>query len=278
MTSISRNGLSVKQWQKIKPFLPPEKRKGKGRPSKSHLMVLNAIFWILRTGAPWRDIPEKYGSWSTIYSRFYRWAKQELWQQIMQALQELANSENRINWEIHHVDGSIVRAHQHSAGARKTYKGEPRTQDDLALGKSKGGFSTKIHIRVDGNGRPISFCITPGQVNEIRIFQPLMEMCSIKKNSKGRPNKNSKALAADKAYSSNNSREYLKKKNIKVVIPTRTNEKRYDNFDKELYKQRNQVERTINHLKNYRKIATRYDKTSTSFLAFLTIASISFWL
>lgn len=278
MPNISRNGLSSKQLEKIKPLLPPEKRKGKGRPSKSHLLVLNAIFWLLRTGASWRDIPEKYGPWSTIYSRFYRWTQKGIWNKILQELQELENTQNKINWEIHHVDSSIIRAHQHSAGARKTYKGKARSPSDLALGKSKGGFSTKIHLRVDGNGRPLNFLITPGQSNDITAFYDLMKPCSIKKKGKGRPNKNPKALAGDKAYSSNHSRKYLKDRNIKDVIPTRNNEKRHNNFDKDLYKQRNQVERTFNLLKHNRKIATRYDKVDAIFLAMITLACIPTWL
>ena len=84
-----------------------------------HRRVINGILWVLRTGAPWRDLPERYGKWSTVSGRFYAWQKSGLWQQILAQLQQQADAEGRINWEIHHVDGSVIRAHQHAAGAKR---------------------------------------------------------------------------------------------------------------------------------------------------------------
>jgi transposase len=80
--------------------------------------MLNGILWILRTGAPWRDLPEGYGPWQTVYSRFYRWRKAGVWDRLWERLLQQADQDELIDWECHHVDGTIVRAHKHAAGAK----------------------------------------------------------------------------------------------------------------------------------------------------------------
>ena len=114
---MHRGDLSNEQWEKLKSLLPPEKPHI-GRPNDDHRRILNGILWILRTGAPWRDLPERYGPWQTIASRFYRWRKAGIWDRILADVQRIADAEGRIDWEIHYVDGTTVRAHQHAAGAK----------------------------------------------------------------------------------------------------------------------------------------------------------------
>lgn len=114
----SRGDLSQAQWHKLKPLLPPQKPMV-GRPSEDHRTTLNGILWVLRTGAPWRDLPERYGAWETVSGRFYRWRKSGLWQQLLARLQQQADADGRVNWAIHFVDGSVIRAHQHAAGAKR---------------------------------------------------------------------------------------------------------------------------------------------------------------
>jgi transposase len=80
---------------------------------------LNGILWVLRTGAPWRDLPERYGKWTTIYSRFQRWRKSGTWERMFAKLQTALARENNVDWEIHFLDSTTVRAHQHAAGAKK---------------------------------------------------------------------------------------------------------------------------------------------------------------
>ena len=120
MASLShrRGELTQQQWERIQPLLPTQKPKT-GRPSLSHRQVVNGILWILRTGAPWRDLPKRYGAWQTVSGRFYRWQRSGLWQQLLEELQHQAETIGQVNWEIHHVDGSVVRAHQHAAGAKR---------------------------------------------------------------------------------------------------------------------------------------------------------------
>jgi transposase len=117
--SVHRRGdLTNHQWQRLQPLLPDQKP-AVGRPSLDHRTVFNGVLWILKTGAPWRDLPERYGKWETVSGRFYHWRKTGLWQRILVTLQQQADAQGQLNWEIHHVDGSVIRAHQHAAGAKK---------------------------------------------------------------------------------------------------------------------------------------------------------------
>lgn len=112
-----RGELTNEQWEWLKPLLPPQKRHT-GRPSHDHRRIINGILWILRTGAPWRDLPERYGPWQTVASRFYRWRKAGIWDAIFAAIQAQGDLLGQIDWDIHFVDGTVVRAHQHAAGAK----------------------------------------------------------------------------------------------------------------------------------------------------------------
>jgi transposase len=114
---MSRYDLTDEQWQRLKPLLPAHQKEG--RPRADDRRIVNGIRWILRTGAPWRDLPERYGSWNTVYSRFYRWQKARHWDQILEALQQQADAQGQLRWEIHFVDSTVIRAHQHAAGAKK---------------------------------------------------------------------------------------------------------------------------------------------------------------
>ena len=112
----TRGDLTDEQWAQIEPLLP--QRAATGRPPKDHRQVLNGILWILRTGAPWRDLPERYGPWGTMASRFYRWREMGVWERLFAEIQRQADAEGRLNWDVHFVDGTVVRAHQHAAGAK----------------------------------------------------------------------------------------------------------------------------------------------------------------
>jgi transposase len=115
---MSRYELTDPQWERLRALLPPQKPHT-GRPARDHRQIVNGILWIIRTGAPWRDLPERYGSWQTVASRFYRWRKAGLWERLFAAVQQQGDAQGELDWRIHYVDGTIVRAHQHAAGAKK---------------------------------------------------------------------------------------------------------------------------------------------------------------
>ena len=115
---MARDILTDEQWERIRPLLPSQKPRT-GRPNKDHRTVVNAILWIDRTGAPWRDLPPEYGPWRSVATRFYRWVKAGVWDRVLGELQRQADAQGELDWKLHHVDGSAVRAHQHAAGAKK---------------------------------------------------------------------------------------------------------------------------------------------------------------
>src|SRR3954451_9673050 len=116
---MRRLDVTDAQWQRLEPLLPPEKPRT-GRPNHDHRRVVSGMLWIHRTGAPWRDLPERYGPVGTVSSRFYRWCRAGVWDRILGALQAEADARGEIDWDLHFVDATIVRAHQHAAGARRT--------------------------------------------------------------------------------------------------------------------------------------------------------------
>jgi transposase len=118
---MARGDLSGRDWRRLAPWLP--RGEGRGRPWCDHRRVINGIRWVLRTGAPWRDLPARYGPWQTCYDRFARWQRDGTWDRLLQALQGEADEAGRLDWEVS-VDASVVRAHQHAAGgSRRAAKG-----------------------------------------------------------------------------------------------------------------------------------------------------------
>jgi transposase len=119
---MHRGDLTDAQWARLQPLLPPQ-RHGKGtkggRPNIDHRRIINGILWILRTGAPWEDLPARYGKRSTVSTRFYRWKQQGVWDRIYDAVKAQADADGALDWEIHQVDATVIRAHQHAAGAKK---------------------------------------------------------------------------------------------------------------------------------------------------------------
>ena len=116
---MTRHDLSEAEFAVLQPLLPPERSGRKGKPWKPHRTVLNGIFWILRTGAPWRDLPACHGSWKTVHDRFLRWSRSGLFQSLLDALEAQGRRADRIDFEFSAVDGAVVRAHRCAAGAQK---------------------------------------------------------------------------------------------------------------------------------------------------------------
>jgi transposase len=146
------------------------------------------------------------------------------------------------------------------------------------LGRSQGGVSTKLHIRVDGQGQPIVFVLTPGERHESTAFDALLAGGRVKRAGRGRPKRRPKRLGGDKAYSNQHIRATLRRDKIGIVIPHPNNQRRRGPFNKAWYRQRNQVERCFNRLKQNRRVATRYEKRASMYCAVVTVAAIMLWL
>lgn len=115
---MARHALTDAQWARLQPLLPPPPH-GRGRPRRDDRTIVEGILWRLATGAPWRDLPDRFGSWKTVYSRFRRWQRAGVWDRVRAALQAAADARGEVDWSAHFLDGTTIRAHPHAAGAKK---------------------------------------------------------------------------------------------------------------------------------------------------------------
>ncbi|BBQ92615.1 DDE transposase [Enterobacter cloacae] len=208
----------------------------------------------MRTGIQWRDLPERFGRWNSVFKRFNLWSKKGVLQKWFQSI----SSDNDPEWLF--IDGSIVKAHQDSSGAASS--------SDEAIGKSRGGSSTKIHLAVDSGGLPVYFEISGGQINDIVHAQSLVSAAP-----------KSCSVTADKGYDSDNFRAFIKANGSIANIPRKENSKTGNgHMDWCLYKYRHLVENAFLRIKRYRGIATRYDKLARNYASNVALAFVIMWL
>jgi transposase len=251
---VRRHGLRDDQWERIRGLLAG--RAGHvGVTAKDNRLFVDAVLYRYRAGIPWRDLPEHYGPWKAVHTRFTRWAKRGVWVAVFAHLASDADPEYAM------IDSTIVRAHQHSAGA----KGGDRDQE--AIGRSKGGLTTKIHATTDALGNPTGFHLTPGHAHDLVGADALL------------PGLEADALLADKAYDAEERViGPLQQAGTVPVIPSRANRKTPREYDTDLYKARHLIENFFAKLKQFRAIATRYDKRARNFLAAIHLAAAVIWL
>lgn len=177
-----------------------------------------------RVGCPWRDMHERYGKWNSVYVRFRRWAEQGVWDALLETLVDLGLTDD---WQHH-----CPRAQPSRRRERGTHK--------EGFGRSRGGFTSKIHARADGQGCSLGFKLTGGEVSDYQAVEDLMA--------------------------------------LPTATPPRSNRSQPIACNFRRYKDRNRIERMFNRLKQFRRIATRYDKPAKSFLGFLHLAAAKLWL
>jgi transposase len=239
---------------------------------------LDGILWILHTGAPWRDLPGRYGPFQTVHDRFTRWRADGTWNRIVETLLRQLDQQGKLDPDIWLLDATILRATRDAAGARKRTQarlvGSERTHleepKDHALGRSRSGFDTKIDLIIESHRIPVAMGIQAAQEAESRLFEPMMHRCTQRQRWGHR--KWPKQLIADKGYNSQRIRHWLSKHQIQAVIPKKKNQPPDLDFDHQAYRQRNLIERVIGWFKLHRRLATRYEKLAVNFLTFWTIA------
>ena len=242
--------LSDELWSKLEKILLQESIYNK----RDLRMTVEGMLYRMRVGCPWRDLPEAFGCWNSIYKRFSAWSAGGKWLRVFKVLV----NEPDLEWEF--IDGSYVKAHQHSAGA-----GSGETE---AIGKSRAGNTTKIHLAVDAYGLPIEFVITGGEVNDCTAAPELIAKLP-----------HAEAIVADKGYDSERIREQIEAKGSKAVIPRRRNSvKGNANLDRGLYRYRHLVENAFARLKHYRAVASRYDKLKRNYESVVAMACGVLWL
>ncbi|HCU1555477.1 TPA: IS5 family transposase [Escherichia coli] len=272
---MTRYDLPDEAWTIIKPLLPPEPAtRQAGRPWAEHRKIINGMFWVLCSGGPWRDLPERYGPWKTVNNRFNRWSKSGVINIIFNRLLSRLDANGFVDWSATALDGSNIRALKCAAGAHKKH---PDIDEDNGLGRSQGGFGTKIHLATDGSGLPLNIVLSPGQSHESQFAQRLLDGIGVQRQN-GCIKRRGHVVLADKAYSGHTLRNELKNKGLKAVIPRKSNEKMASvgraRLDRDAYRNSNVVERCFGHLKEYRRIATRYDKTARNYLAMVKLGCI----
>ncbi|MBY5664924.1 IS5 family transposase [Rhizobium leguminosarum] len=249
------DALRDDQWERIRGFVPGGTR-GKRGPRMNNRLFLDALLWMARSGSRWRDLPERLGDYRSVKRRYYRWIEMGVLDEMLTMLAREADLE----WLM--IDSTIVRAHQHAAGARKV-KGGPDAQ---GLGRSRGGLSTKIHAATESLGLPVRLIASPGQRNDIAFAHDLVDGIQ------------AAATIADKGYDADHLCDKITETGADVVIPPKRNRKLQRPYDADLYKERNRIERFFSKLKQFRRVATRYDKLLANFMGFVKLAAIAIWL
>ncbi len=181
-----RHDLTDAQWALLEPLVPPAS--GLGRPRQWPVRgLVDGVRHRVRTGCPWRDVPQRYGPWWRVYTLFACWQLLGVWGRVEAALREAADTAGKLSWQVS-VDSTTARAHIHAAGARRDsvdrVVGEP---DHHALGRSRGGWGTKTHAAVDQHRGVLSFLLTPGQDGDSPQFITVLEQIRIARPGPGRP-------------------------------------------------------------------------------------------
>ena len=201
---------------------------------------------MLRAGIAWADLPATFGEAGTAYRRFRRWARKGLWDELF------ADGIPTDALATVMVDSTVCKAQRFASGARGG--------GEEALGRSRGGLTTKIHALADALGRPLGFLLTPGQAADCRQARALLEGVTFER------------LIGDRGYDTNEIRDWLEEHQAEAVIPSKRNRKVPIPHDPQAYRSRHRIENLFCRIKDYGRITLRKDKTERSYAAFLSLA------
>ena len=250
---MDRTRLTDAQWSRLLAFLKTQRPVHVGNPEVCR-QFLDAVLWVLRSGAQWRLPPPQRGAWNSVFKRFSRWRKRGVWSNLHRVIAHDPDLQHLL------IDTTVVRAHACAAGAALS----DAVQE--ALGRSRGGFRTKIHALTDALGNPLAFVLTGGQAADIEQAQHLVGLFPT-----------AGALLADKGYDANDRVALLDSLGMEAVIPPRANRLAPRSHDRHVYEERHLVECFFSKIKHYRRIFSRYEKTAKNFMAFLHLVSFLIW-
>ncbi|MHA6327012.1 IS5 family transposase [Roseivivax sp. CAU 1753] len=246
--------LSDEQMARLRPFFP----KSHGKPRVDDRRVLSGIIFINRNGLRWSDAPPEYGPAKTLYNRWKRWSDMGVFARMMEGLASEAADRKTVM-----IDATYLKAHRSASSLRLKKGGRGRL-----IGRTKGGMNTKLHAVTDANGRPIKFFMSAGQVSDYTGAAALLSSLP-----------EAEWLLADRGYDADWYREALQGKSIKPCIPGRKSRGKPAKYDKRRYKRRNRIEIMFGKLKDWRRVATRYDRCPKVFMSAVALAAaVIFWL
>ena len=250
----NRTELSDQQWEIFYAILLQDGRIHVGALEKCR-RFLNAVLWILRSGAQWRLLPVSLGKWNSVFKRFSRWCKQGVWKSLHAGCSQYPDLQQVL------IDSTIIRAHACAAGAAGS------SSEAEALGRSKGGFTTTIHAITDALGNPLDFILTAGQANDIGQAENLLALTP----------EGAKALLADKGYDCDAFIQAINDKGLEPIIPPKSNRNNPRTCDWVVYRERHLIECFFNKIKHYRRVFSRYDKMARNYMGFLHFVSALIW-
>ena len=245
--------VTEEQYTRIKDSMPVQR----GNVSLSNLQFLNALLYVAEHGCKWRGLPKRFGNWHTIYTRMHRWSKSGALDRIFEKLQ--LEQIVRIRIEAFSLDSTSVKSA--SGRHRSVKKNGPQ-----AIGKSRGGWTTKIHLVAADARTAITFALSPGQAHDAPEDRELLR--ELGPMPAGLP------LLMDRAYEGNETRQLVLDLGMIPVVPPKSNRVDPWRHDRALYRKRNEIERLFRRLKGYRRIFSRFEKLDCVFLAFLSFALI----
>ncbi|RKK01053.1 IS5 family transposase [Pseudoroseomonas wenyumeiae] len=248
-------------WAVWEPLIEEVRPRGK-TPPKELRRTISAILWRHQNGAKWRSIPDDLGPWWLAAQLFIRWAKAGVWERLLELVQQQG-----VALGMTFLDGTNIRAHHKAAGAGK--KGAHGTERDLreALGRSRGGYGTKACVIADGRGRAIAFALAPGQAHELPLAPGLLNSLPDVPGW----------IVGDRGYASDAFRERIWNMGARPAIPPKRTDAPVA-CPAWIYNNRSRVENLWARLKEWRAVATRYEKTARSFLSILCLAAADDWI
>jgi transposase len=245
--------IKEKDWAKIYKYLQERGDIYVGKLQKSQRFV-EGVWYVLRGGVQWRLVPSWYGKWRSLHKRFREWCEKGVWKGMLEHFSKDSDMEYIM------IDATIVRAHSCASGYQKGQNAQE------GLGRSAGGFTSKIHAMVDSLGNLLKIFITPGQQSDITKAPDLIAGLQ------------PSYVIGDKGYDCDAFVQQIIRQNAIPVIPPRSNRTNPRIIDKHIYKERHLVECFFNKVKNYRRIFSRFDKTSLSYESFFAFAGALIWL
>jgi transposase len=226
----------------------------RGRKAEDDRRFLEALHFFTVENVRWRALPERFGPWNSVWRRFDRLSKAGVFEAFFDTLASMSSTAHLIQM----FDSTIVRAHVSAAGAKGGQEGQ-------ALGRSRGGFTTKIHAKSDASGDIIAFDLTAGEASDGRHFETLLDIG---------PDIQPRAVICDKGYASKANRDAARKRRIAPVIPHKANERdKPAFFARTLYRARARIEQGVGPLKRFKRVALRCEKTERNFRSIVSFAA-----